>query len=61
VRGEVLMPKAGFDKFNAEAQLKGERLFANPRNAAAGSVRRLDPNIAAKRPFSILCLFGHTN
>ena len=52
VRGEVLMPKAGFDKFNAEAQLKGERLFANPRNAAAGSVRQLDPNIAAKRPLA---------
>ena len=52
VRGEVLMPKAGFDKFNAEAQQKGERLFANPRNAAAGSVRQLDPNIAAKRPLA---------
>lgn len=52
VRGEVLMPRAGFDKFNAEAQQKGERLFANPRNAAAGSVRQLDPNIAAKRPLA---------
>ncbi|MCB1658197.1 MAG: NAD-dependent DNA ligase LigA, partial [Pseudomonadales bacterium] len=52
VRGEVLMPKAGFEKLNQEAQAKGEKTFANPRNAAAGSVRQLDPNIAAKRPLA---------
>lgn len=52
VRGEVLMPKAGFYKLNAEAQAKGEKIFANPRNAAAGSVRQLDPKIAAQRPLA---------
>ncbi|HMV59929.1 MAG TPA: NAD-dependent DNA ligase LigA, partial [Agitococcus sp.] len=52
VRGEVLMPKAGFHKLNAEAQQKGEKIFANPRNAAAGSVRQLDPKIAAQRPLA---------
>jgi DNA ligase (NAD+) len=52
VRGEVLMPKAGFYKLNAEAQAKGEKVFANPRNAAAGSVRQLDPKIAAQRPLA---------
>lgn len=52
VRGEVLMPKAGFQKLNQEAQAKGEKIFANPRNAAAGSVRQLDPQIAAKRPLA---------
>jgi DNA ligase (NAD+) len=52
VRGEVLMPKAGFQKLNQEAQAKGEKVFANPRNAAAGSVRQLDPQIAAKRPLA---------
>ncbi|PTQ89574.1 NAD-dependent DNA ligase LigA [Agitococcus lubricus] len=52
VRGEVLMPKAGFDKLNAEALATGEKVFANPRNAAAGSVRQLDPQIAAKRPLA---------
>ncbi len=52
VRGEVLMPKAGFQKLNQEAQANGEKVFANPRNAAAGSVRQLDPQIAAKRPLA---------
>lgn len=52
VRGEVLMPKAGFEKLNQQAQVKGEKTFANPRNAAAGSVRQLDPQIAAKRPLA---------
>lgn len=52
VRGEVLMPRAGFLRLNAEAAAKGEKVFANPRNAAAGSVRQLDPAIAARRPLA---------
>ena len=52
VRGEVLMPKAGFEKLNAENEAKGEKTFANPRNAAAGSLRQLDPSIAAARPLA---------
>ena len=52
VRGEVLMPKKGFDKLNREAAAKGEKTFANPRNAAAGSLRQLDPKIAASRPLA---------
>ena len=52
VRGEVFMPKAGFHQLNERARAKGEKTFANPRNAAAGSVRQLDPTIAAKRHLS---------
>lgn len=52
VRGEVLMPKAGFEKLNAENEAKGEKTFANPRNAAAGSLRQLDPSVAASRPLA---------
>jgi DNA ligase (NAD+) len=50
VRGEVYMPKAGLKKLNKDREAKGESLFANPRNAAAGSIRQLDPKIAATRP-----------
>lgn len=52
VRGEVFMPKAGFDKMNAAALKKGEKVFVNPRNAAAGSLRQLDSRITAKRPLA---------
>jgi len=50
VRGEVYMPSEGLRKLNKEREAKGEPLFANPRNAAAGSIRQLDPRIAASRP-----------
>lgn len=50
VRGEVYMPKAGFEAFNEHARALGEKTFANPRNAAAGSLRQLNPEITAKRP-----------
>ena len=53
VRGEVFLPKAGFNKLNRERAEEGLPLFANPRNAAAGSVRQLDPRITAKRPLDI--------
>ncbi|MBE3578563.1 MAG: NAD-dependent DNA ligase LigA [Caldanaerobacter subterraneus] len=53
VRGEVFMPKASFAKLNEERAERGESLFANPRNAAAGSVRQLDPKVTAKRDLDI--------
>jgi DNA ligase (NAD+) len=55
VRGEVYMPKAGFEALNERQREKGEKSFANPRNAAAGSLRQLDPRITATRPLTMYC------
>jgi DNA ligase (NAD+) len=52
VRGEVYMPRAAFEAFNERARERGERTLANPRNAAAGSIRQLDPKVAASRPLA---------
>lgn len=55
IRGEVFLPQAGFEKINEEARRSGGKIFANPRNAAAGSLRQLDPRITAKRPLTFFC------
>jgi DNA ligase (NAD+) len=55
IRGEVYMPKAGFEAYNEKARAKDEKTFANPRNAAAGSLRQLNPAITAARPLAIYC------
>lgn len=55
VRGEVFMTESGFEKLNEEARRTGGKVFANPRNAAAGSLRQLDPRITAKRPLTFFC------
>ena len=60
VRGEVFLPLENFNRLNREREKKGEPLFANPRNAAAGSLRQLDPKITATRPLDIFCYgLGH--
>ena len=53
VRGEVFMPKAGFEAYNKKAEQAGEKTFVNPRNAAAGSLRQLDPKLTAERPLDM--------
>lgn len=55
VRGEVYMSKSVFNELNAQREVKGEALLANPRNAAAGSMRQLDPKVAASRKLDIIC------
>ncbi len=55
VRGEIYMPIPGFRAFNEAAAAKGERTLVNPRNAAAGSLRQLDPQLTASRPLSMFC------
>ncbi len=55
VRGEIYMPKAGFNALNERALAKGEKAFVNPRNAAAGSLRQLDARITATRPLEMCC------
>ncbi|WP_295391844.1 NAD-dependent DNA ligase LigA [uncultured Thiodictyon sp.] len=55
VRGEVYLPHAGFARLNTQAAARGEKTFANPRNAAAGSLRQLDPRVTAARPLRFCC------
>ncbi|WP_406827560.1 NAD-dependent DNA ligase LigA [Microbulbifer sp. ARAS458-1] len=57
VRGEIYMPKAGFEALNEKALATGDKTFVNPRNAAAGSLRQLDPRITAQRPLE-LCAYS---
>ena len=54
VRGEVYMPRDGFDKMNAQREAEGEQAFANPRNATAGTLKQLDPKVVAKRPLDVI-------
>ncbi len=55
VRGEIYLPRAGFEQLNARARELGEKTFVNPRNAAAGSLRQLDARITAERPLQMCC------
>ena len=57
VRGEIYLPRSGFDKINAAATAKGDKPFVNPRNAAAGSLRQLDSKITASRPLE-MCAYS---
>ncbi|GHD23720.1 DNA ligase [Halioglobus japonicus] len=57
VRGEIYMPRAGFEALNARARERGDKPFVNPRNAAAGSLRQLDARLAAERPLE-MCSYG---
>ena len=57
VRGEIYLPRSGFDKINAVAMAKGDKPFVNPRNAAAGSLRQLDSKITASRPLE-MCAYS---
>jgi DNA ligase (NAD+) len=55
VRGEIFMPRRGFEALNARQRARGDKTFVNPRNAAAGSLRQLDPRITAGRPLAFFC------
>ena len=55
VRGEIIMPRAAFEALNARARERGEKTFVNPRNAAAGSLRQLDPRVTASRQLDMYC------
>ena len=55
VRGEVFMTHEGFEALNRRQEARGEKLFANPRNAAAGGLRQLDPSVSAQRPLTMFC------
>ncbi|WP_020559799.1 NAD-dependent DNA ligase LigA [Thiofilum flexile] len=55
VRGEIFMPRKGFEAINQKLATQGQKTFANPRNAAAGSLRQLDPQLTAQRPLAIYC------
>ena len=57
VRGEVFMPREGFDAYNERARANGDKTLVNPRNAAAGSLRQLDPKLTAARPLDIYVYF----
>lgn len=55
VRGEIYMPRAGFEALNERSRERGDKVFVNPRNAAAGSLRQLDPAVTAQRPLEFCC------
>lgn len=57
VRGEVIMTRSGFNQWNERARVTGGKVFANPRNAAAGSLRQLDPKVTAKRPLAFFAYY----
>ena len=57
IRGEIYMPKKAFNELNAQKEAKGEELFKNPRNAAAGSVRQLDPQVVRKRKLAVFVYY----